>query len=64
MAAQLIGPQNFQQFKDSTLRLIGALLAEHHEAWQERKYLDMGAYHEWKAAAAERSGARVIALAG
>ena len=47
----------------SALRLIGALLAEHHEAWQERKYLDMGAYHEWKAAAAERSGARVIALA-
>lgn len=48
----------------SALRLIGALLAEHHEAWQERKYLDMGAYHEWKAAASERSGARVIALAG
>ena len=48
----------------SALRLIGALLAEHHEAWKERKYLDMGAYHEWKAAASERSGARVIALAG
>ncbi len=47
----------------SALRLIGALLAEHHEVWQERKYLDMSAYHEWKAAAAERSAARVIALA-
>ena len=48
----------------SALCLIGALLAEQHEAWQERKYLEMGAYHEWKAAASERSGARVIALAG
>jgi hypothetical protein len=46
------------------MRLIGALLAEHHEAWQERKYLDLGAYREWKAAASERSGVRVIALAG
>jgi transposase-like protein len=47
----------------SALRLIGALVAVHHEVWQERKYLDMSAYHEWKAAAAERSEARVIALA-
>lgn len=48
----------------SALRLIGALLAEHHEAWQERKYLDMVAYHEWKADAAERSTERLISLAG
>jgi transposase-like protein len=26
---------------ESALRLIGALLAEQNEAWQERKYLDM-----------------------
>jgi hypothetical protein len=31
------------------LRLIGALLAEFHEEWQERKYLDMVEYHEWDA---------------
>lgn len=29
---------------DSALRLIGALLAEHNEVWQERKYLDSGVY--------------------
>lgn len=48
----------------SALRLIGALLAEHHEAWQECRHLDMGVYLEWKAAASKRAGARVIALAG
>ncbi|MGH7484940.1 MAG: IS256 family transposase [bacterium] len=48
----------------SALRLIGAVLSEHHEAWQDRKYLDMGAYHEWKAAAAERAATRVVAFAG
>ena len=33
----------------SVLRLIGALLAEFHEEWQCRKYLDMAEYHEWDA---------------
>ena len=33
----------------SVLRLIGALLAEFHEEWQGRKYLDMVEYHEWRA---------------
>ena len=33
--------------EDSVLRLIGALLAEFHEEWQGRKYLDMADYHEW-----------------
>jgi putative transposase len=31
----------------SALRLIGALLAEMSEAWQERLYFDMSDYHEW-----------------
>ena len=35
--------------EDSVLRLIGALLAEFHEEWQGRKYLDMADYHEWDA---------------
>jgi len=29
------------------LRLIGALLAEISENWQEKIYFDMGDYHEW-----------------
>ena len=33
----------------SVLQLIGALLAEFHEEWQGRKYLDMAEYHEWYA---------------
>lgn len=35
---------------DSARRLIGALLAEQNEAWQERKYLSMDEFHEWRAA--------------
>ena len=34
---------------ESALRMIGAVLAEQHEAWQERIYLDMADYHEWRA---------------
>ena len=37
------------QSEASVLRLIGALLAEFHEEWQGRKYLDMADYHEWNA---------------
>ena len=33
--------------EDSALRLMGALLAEIHEDWQGRRYLDMDAFHEW-----------------
>jgi len=31
----------------SAERLIGALLAEIHEEWQGRRYLDMDEFHEW-----------------
>ena len=31
----------------SAHRLIGALLAEIHEEWQGRRYLDMSDFHEW-----------------
>ena len=36
---------------DSALRLIGALLAEQNETWQERRSLDMDEFAEWAAAA-------------
>lgn len=32
---------------ESALRLIGALMAEQNEVWQERKYLDMDEFNEW-----------------
>jgi transposase-like protein len=49
---------------ESALRLIGALLAEQHEAWQERKYLDMEAFREWAAACATAGeGNNVVVLA-
>ncbi|MHB8392384.1 MAG: IS256 family transposase [Acidobacteriaceae bacterium] len=35
--------------EDSALRLIGALLAETAETWQERIYLDMQEFREWQA---------------
>ena len=48
---------------DSALRLIGAMLAEQNEVWQERKYLDMQEYHEWAAfRAAAGEGNNVVAL--
>lgn len=50
---------------ESALRLIGALLAEHNEAWQERRYLDMDEFAEWAAACvAAGEGNNVVALAG
>jgi len=33
----------------SALRMVGALLAEISEAWQEKLYFDMTEYHEWVA---------------
>ena len=48
---------------DSALRLIGALLAEQNEAWQERRYLDMDEFAEWAAArAATGNGHNVVAI--
>ena len=35
--------------ESSALRLMGALLAEIHEEWQGRRYLDMTEFHEWAA---------------
>jgi transposase-like protein len=50
---------------DSALRLIGALLAEQNEVWQERRYLDMDEFAEWAAArTATGEGNNVVALAG
>lgn len=51
--------------EESALRLIGALLAEYNEVWQERKYLDMDEFAEWAAArAAAGESHPVVALAG
>ena len=49
---------------DSALRLIGALLAEQNETWQERRYLDMDEFAEWAAArAAAGNGNNIVAIA-
>lgn len=48
----------------AALRMIGALLAEQNEVWQERRYLDMDDYHAWRAAAAERVKSRPVAITG
>ena len=42
--------------EDSAVRLIGALLAEVAEAWQERLYLDMQEFREWLATRTEAPG--------
>ena len=50
---------------ESALRLIGAMLAEKNEVWQERRYLDMGEYADWAALRnAAREGNNVVALSG
>ena len=50
---------------ESALRLIGAMLAEKNEVWQERRYLDMGEYADWVALRnAAREGNNVVALSG
>ena len=50
---------------DSALRLIGALLAEQNEIWQERRYLDMDEFAEWIATRkATAESKNVVALAG
>lgn len=48
---------------DSALHLIGALLAEQNEVWQERRYLDMDEFAEWAAArTAAGDGSNVVAI--
>lgn len=51
---------------DSALRLIGALLAEQNENWQERRYLDMDEFNEWLAEQnkneANQLGKRVVKI--
>jgi len=47
---------------ESALRMIGALLAEQNEAWQEQKYLDMDEFKEWRATL--RKGNNVITIGG
>ena len=37
----------------SAHRMIGAILAEHHEGWMGRRYLDMTEYQEWMEARSE-----------
>lgn len=50
---------------ESALRLIGALLAEQNDVWQERKYLDMGEFKEWAdAQIVAQQGSNIVALAG
>jgi len=41
-----VGPTPYGH-EGSALRLMGALLAEIHEEWQGRCYLDMDVFHEW-----------------
>jgi len=49
----------------SALRLIGALLAEKNEVWQEKKCLDMEAFKEWAAARPSAGQSDpIMALAG
>jgi transposase-like protein len=49
---------------ESALRMIGALLAEQNDVWQERKYLDMDEFKEWAEAQITASqGSKTVALA-
>lgn len=49
---------------DSALRLIGALLAEQNEVWQERRYLDMDEFVQWAAERASGDSINVVAITG
>jgi transposase-like protein len=50
---------------ESALRLIGALLAEKNEVWQERKYLDMDEFNDWLASQnMPDDGGKLIAING
>jgi len=43
---------------------MGALLAEIHEGWQGRRYLDMSDFHEWWAAqlSADHEDEKVVTI--
>jgi len=44
--------------------MIGALLAEQNDVWQERKYLDMDEFKEWaEAQKTAEQGSNKVALA-
>lgn len=48
---------------DSALRLIGALLAEQNEVWQERRYLDIDEFAQWAAKRATTGdGNNIVAI--
>lgn len=47
---------------DSALRLMGALLAEIHEEWQSRRYLEMTEFNEWLVVRKEQTKNTIIAL--
>jgi transposase-like protein len=48
---------------ESALRLIGALLAEQNDVWQERKYLDMDEFNEWMTAQNEaKQGSNIVVM--
>lgn len=49
---------------DSALRLIGALLAEQNEVWQERRYLDMDEFAQWAAERAAGDNSNILAING
>jgi len=46
--------------EESALRLIGALLAETAETWQERLYLDMQEFREWQSDRPKDSGSDAL----
>ena len=46
----------------SALRLMGALLAEIHEEWQGRRYLDMADFHEWVAEQSSSTEEAVVSI--
>jgi len=48
--------------ESSALRLMGALLAEIHEEWQSRRYLDMTEFHEWATEQPPSSESTVVAI--
>jgi putative transposase len=48
--------------KASALRLIGAVLAEIHEQWQERKYFDMTEFHEWDLDRKTQSADKIVSI--
>ena len=48
--------------ESSALRLMGAMLAEIHEEWQGRRYLDMTDSNEWAAEQSLTTEGAVVAI--